>query len=574
MSINEQFDELARQKLEERAFPFDEGAWQRAQQSIAAQGRRRRKPIWFAGGAVAVGLVLWLLWPGQDEPLVAEQLNTEVRPEASAEGPTLNVQEIGTSNGTVPEEAAHSTRLASEPESNGQAASVEGDAQYSDTRPFLEREAQPQGKAAVDLSNVTKAKETPQVPAELVIETNESEVPLPPSEMVEEAKGDAELSAVRKDAPEAAVVMMPVIEKEGGEQVGTLDSPKSEQAGEAVVEGALEGEESVRSESVIAERAEANPTSESATTTEPEAMRSVAKEDAPAETAQVTTPVDSAVNEPAVVMAVPPTDTAVGPLPDPTLGALVSPRSPWELSMLAGAFSTASKYVLPQVREWTSAPERTTGFAAEAVRMGRNFGYGAGLHYGTYADRLSTPEEARTEVDLARYWFLQGVDTTILIITGGDSASGYTGINVNTTVQVLRSAFDTTTTTAIVRPARTHLVRTSYVELPLLFDAHLVQGRWSIGVRGGPTIGMLTACSGALPSSSEGGYTDLDQAAVRQTIYGWTARAYLRYRFNSAWSIGLEPAARGQIVYAIDDQGARRRSTALGAMLSLSYRMR
>ncbi|MBL7957937.1 MAG: hypothetical protein JNM49_08250 [Flavobacteriales bacterium] len=574
MSINEQFDELARQKLEARAFPFDEAAWQRAQQSIAVQGRRRRKPIWFAGGAVAVGLALWLLWPRQQEPLVAEQRNTEVRAEARAEKPELNATGMQASSGTEPEEAARTTRPASEPESNGQTGSVALDLGEPDARPRPGREARKQQMATVDIPNMPEAAEMHQYPPVLVIEHNGSEEPLPPSVVEEEPKGDPELSLVRKDDPEAAEVTIPVLAKEGGEQVGSDDPLNTERAGEAVVEDALEGEGSAWNESVMAERTKENLAKESATTSEPEAMRALTKEDAPSEAAQVTTPVDSLINEPAVVTAALPNDSAVGPLPDPALGALVGPRSPWELSMLAGAFSTSSKYVLPQVREWSSAPERTTGFAAEAVRMGRNFGYGAGLHYGTYADRLSTPEETRTQVDLSRYWFLQGVDTTILIITGGDSASGYTGINVNTTVQVLRSAFDTTTTTAIVRPARTQLVRTSYVELPLLLDAHLVQGRWSIGVRGGPTIGMLTSRSGALPSGSEGGYTDLDQSAVRQTIYGWTARAYLRYRFNSAWSIGLEPAARGQLIDAFDEQGARRRSTALGAMLSLSYRMR
>ncbi|MEX1132537.1 MAG: hypothetical protein WEC15_04865, partial [Flavobacteriales bacterium] len=116
--------------------------------------------------------------------------------------------------------------------------------------------------------------------------------------------------------------------------------------------------------------------------------------------------------------------------------------------------------------------------------------------------------------------------------------------------------------------------RVSYVEIPLLLDAHLMQGRWSVGLRGGPTLGILTGRRGALPNSSNDGYTEFSDQAFRELMLGYTARAYIRYRWNAAWSIGLEPAIRGQLINSLDNGPLDRRSSAFGGMLSLSYRLR
>ena len=85
---------------------------------------------------------------------------------------------------------------------------------------------------------------------------------------------------------------------------------------------------------------------------------------------------------------------------------------------------------------------------------------------------------------------------------------------------------------------------------------------------------MLTTRQGSIPSNSDKGFTEFNDLAVRQFVLGWTARAYVRYRFNSAWSVGIEPAARGQFGNNLDALGTTRRSNAYGCMLSLSYRLR
>ena len=163
----------------------------------------------------------------------------------------------------------------------------------------------------------------------------------------------------------------------------------------------------------------------------------------------------------------------------------------------------------------------------------------------------------------------------MLIITGTDTINGqvvHTGQNVDITVGQLRSDLDSTLSSVRVREASERINRTSYFEVPLLLAAHLVQVRWNFGVRGGPTVGMLTQRQGSIPSDGEG-YTDFNDVAMRTWTLGWTARAYVRYRFNSAWSVGIEPAARGQLMDSFEHQGVTRRSTAIGGMISLSYRL-
>ncbi|HRD53403.1 MAG TPA: hypothetical protein PKY96_12225, partial [Flavobacteriales bacterium] len=532
MSLHDQFDELARQKLEERAFPFDEGAWQQAQQAIAAQKRNRRKPFWYLGGAAAVGVALWLLWPNAEEVRMAEQPRVESKTEAAA------MQAVDQGSAAVIERADEvqfeSAAVKQAPKQALRSSQI--GSSRSDAMPKAEDPVLP---ARVLNSSAQHPREAHVHVAEQKVNDAQST----------EAAGGTGVSDAAMGSQEATT-MDQIVVKHDPEQVALEDVSEGQvEDAVLVVNDERSDAHAVESPSktdaqATNEKGESQPISTGSSVNEVPRHELVRAAVAAGETRA---PEDSVQAAPALASTLLPFDSAAAAVPEPSLLPLVGARSPWEVTALFGAFSTSSKYVLPQVKDWTSTPERTPGYAVEAVRMGRNFGVGLGLHYGSYADRLATPEASRTEVAYSRYWFLQAVDTTLLIITGGDSASGFTGINVPATVQVLRSAFDTTTTTTLIRAARTQLIRTSYVEMPILLDAHLVQGRWSIGVRGGPTIGMLTARSGALPGNGEGGYTDLGGMAVRQTIFGWTARAYVRYRFNSAWSIGIEPAARGQL---------------------------
>ncbi|MBK8580672.1 MAG: hypothetical protein IPL86_02160 [Flavobacteriales bacterium] len=99
MNSNEEFDELARRKLEERQIPFQEADWQDARSRIDAQRGGGNKGAWITG-AVALLLVGGLAWYGtgssETAATVAANQNKEV-PSVKAEA----IEQNGTSNVTT-----------------------------------------------------------------------------------------------------------------------------------------------------------------------------------------------------------------------------------------------------------------------------------------------------------------------------------------------------------------------------------------------------------------------------------------------------------------------------------------
>ena len=61
MNVNEEFDELARRKLTERDFPFQEADWRQARQQIDAQRGGRNWAPWAIGGVLLL-VVAGLIW--------------------------------------------------------------------------------------------------------------------------------------------------------------------------------------------------------------------------------------------------------------------------------------------------------------------------------------------------------------------------------------------------------------------------------------------------------------------------------------------------------------------------------
>ncbi len=269
-------------------------------------------------------------------------------------------------------------------------------------------------------------------------------------------------------------------------------------------------------------------------------------------------------------------DSAALATPEPT--PIIDPRSPFELSILGGSMFTTSHYSGPLSQDWNSTiePQQTLASGVEIMRMGRNFGIGSGLHYSTYAERIITQQLDRSESAEHHYYFLSPVDTTLLIITDSTFVNGewyYTGESIYTTVHVLDEGYETITTNTRVRDARDQVNRTSYLEIPLLLDAHLTQGRWSLGLRGGPTLGVLTMHRGSVPHT-DAGYLDLADQDLRSLVIGYTARAYIRHRFNAGWSIGLEPMIGGHLMNSFADDALVRKPSSFGGMLSLTYRIK
>ncbi len=560
MNEKNEFDALARQKLEGRVIPFEESHWLDMQQLIEAKrGKRRGGAWWFMGTAAALVLAAWLLWPANtDRAIVTEQVTVptadNVGQGSEPMAPTSTSEEkdqpaATNTLGATSEASETSTSTPADRRTEGpEQDPVEQRASTANTHPARPLPLNNVVRHYTDGGNgrhATVASNTPAAPA--------VEPDGPVAKPATNADADLPIAA-----PPVTVVAEP-----------TAPSTTLEPTPSVPVVQTVSTPEGSDGTPVVKVEVNEPPTP-------PATQPSIAPPPSDPEPIAMGTVVDTsgtASNE-----ALTNTSDSIGttPAPTPIPPPLVSPTSPWEVGLLAGLFNTTSTYGGGSSATWDVAPQRTFGAGGELMHMGRNFGYGTGLHYGTYADRLRTPEAYRTVVNTSSSWALNYIDTTILVITGstindqGDTI--YFGQNLNTTVGVLRMDMDSTFEQVRVREAREIINSTSYFEVPLLLDAHLVQGRWSLGFRGGPTVGMLTQRRGSIPAEGEG-YTDFNEVALRSWNFGWTARAYVRYRFNSAWSVGLEPAARGQLVDALEERGVTRRSSAIGCMISLSYRL-
>jgi len=253
-------------------------------------------------------------------------------------------------------------------------------------------------------------------------------------------------------------------------------------------------------------------------------------------------------------------------------------RTPFELSLMGGAFSTTSDYRGRGTETWQASTERqnTPGFGLEGVwNISTHFGLGIGAHYTSYKERLVSGELHRTDEILSNNYFWISHDTMVLTVVDtvviGATEYFVTEL-VPMTINELGIDTDTTYSTTLLRERRSVVNAVNYVEIPLLLDAHTSCGRWVFGVRGGPTVGLLTSKQGSIPGEGEAGYADLNERTFSSMTLGATARAYARYRLSSAWSIGLEPTWRQQLGNAFGDADVQRRGNAFGGYLSLSYR--
>lgn len=556
MNVNERFDELARQKLEERAFPFQEEAWLDAQRAIRANQKRRLGAGWYISGIMAVGIAAWLLWPSNESVQVVESIDQGTGVELNNgenTAPNQTREEAGTTNALgSPSEAEHADESTDITQQAGSA-----------------QRAQSGRIAPIEQPATTSRPLTPnQRSTDIVMASGATEEAITNREAVHDAVADQVLPLQDNSVTDLHIAA------DGGFSPSTAEHPEQQSVAVADSDSSAPATNRAVNEELVITGSKSDDGIPAQTFNGLSTNPTVGNA---ADASSDTTVADEASPRTAdsSVVASMPSDSAMSAPPAlPVAPPLVTPQSPWEISVLGGIFRSNSTYTGQGTDTWSIAQESSWGAGAELMHMGRNFGVGTGLHYGTYADRLSTPEVSSTTTTIERFWYLANVDTTILLITGGDSLGGYTGISVPTTVQVIQSAYDTTSITTLLRRASERVNRTSYIEVPLLMDAHVVQGRWSLGVRGGPTLSLLTTRSGSIPREGDEAYADLNDVTMRQYVFGWTARAYVRYRFNSAWSVGIEPSARGQLFDGLNDLGITRRSSAFGAMLSLSYRLR
>lgn len=589
MNTENEFDALARQKLEGRSIPFDENHWVEMQAVLNAQKKRKKRfGFWLGGGAALLLLIggAWYLngtYKTYDGPrnevtelinknatnAKIEPANTTVDGENNGNSRTEGNNRIRSENvGSVDSTSGSATITNIELNDRHEAATfkeLNAPTLKSERRTGLKARTDRKGGSLESKPNSTTIARTTNDPA--IEEANGQVRPDPTLATLEEptletandpvvnSSTNAADERVRSDAETDHTGTAADVPRAGN----TIPSdPQILNAGSAVGEktGTNLKEPNIIDEKGLRANTENGASPAFADSTQ--AGKTELQVDSPA--------VEQAAN-----------DTSAK-TPEPTV-QLITPASPWEISVLGGVMRTNTRYTGANSDTWNSGVQQQWSMNAgmEVMHMGRNFGLGTGLHYGTYSERINANAVDNTTFNVINFWYLVPVDTTILVITGTttvDTVEYLTGISIDTTINVITRGSDSTAVNEHVRDAREIVNKVSYLEIPLLLDGHLVQGRWSLGLRGGPTIGLLTGRRGSLPNDTGNGYTDFTDQAFREVVFGWTARAYVRYRFNAAWSIGIEPTMRGQFNNTLGNGDLMRRSTAYGVLLSLSYRLR
>ncbi|MBX2979987.1 MAG: hypothetical protein KF905_11885 [Flavobacteriales bacterium] len=533
MRPDEQFDELARQKLDARSFPFEEAHWAAAQALLDQQRAGKRRGFWYFGGiaALLIGVGIWWL--------------------ASPSAPVPPTEEVRSISATPPTGDSHQDRQ--EPkqtivEQPGTTATSAPSKQNSTTNEPLD------GRNATMTNSAQPA---------VAQRSKQTTAPGPDTA----AKGHQTASApstmnTSADASQEAELQSGSHQHRSTDTVHTADTGIADHGAEAPTTHTRTTTSTSLNESTA-------PAPE--TITEAANTAAISAEGTSSEADEDSIMLDAATLSTA-------RDTAEQlVVQQPLLSAVA--RSPWELSLWGGLFNTSSRYGAQDAANevQVSGAETRWGVGFEAVHMGRNFGLGTGLHYGTYADAIALDERNRIDITSSRYWFLAPVTTTILVVTDTVFLNGapyFVGQSVDTTVLVIQSAYENDTSTTRLRDALSTVTTSSYFEVPLLLDAHLTQGRWSLGFRGGPTVALLSGRSGILPNSSGFDVAPVSEQTFRQVMFGYTARAYIRYRWNAAWSVGLEPLLRGQFGNGLNSDALSRQSSAAGVVMSVSYRMR
>ncbi|MBS1938474.1 MAG: hypothetical protein JSS84_11765 [Bacteroidetes bacterium] len=555
MSLNEEFDELARQKLAGRNFPYQEGDWQQARALIDAHRGGRKRGAWFvAGGALL--LLLGLVWTFMNGPAKPGRQVAEA-PTPGAPPPTM-------APGAA---AAHAPAAARpHPEHRPPADTVVAEAAGGPERPSATRTISSRARPGM---TAARAKAGIAGPAQGAA-ANPFRTPAAGANGRHtggSTTGGAAQEIHRHNAADTTAARASGTNARGSDAFAQAESRPPEAQPAKAAGTASPG--TANTASPWAERP-AGPLP-AAQTPVPHDLSGTGEHEAGAPASQLDTTAGLSVTQ-----CLPQDSASATPPPAPP--PIIPSRAPWEVSLLGGLFSTASRYTGSASATWSADVGRAQGpgFGAELMHAGRNISIGIGMHYGSYAERIRAGAVDAASTSLNQYWYLHPVTTTVLVIT--DTLPGappsYTGHTTTTTVNVLAQGTDTVVTSRRLRDARDLVNRVTYLELPLLVDAHLVQGRWTLGVRGGPSVGLLTGRRGALPNPAGDGYLALNDVAFRELTLGYTARAYVRYRFNAAWSAGVGPALHGQMLNSLAGAGLERRSTAIGALVDLTYRLR
>ena len=522
MNRPEEFDDLLRGKLQEREFPFEEAHWADMQRRIAEDKRRKRRPILFfliAAGLLG-GVGAWYATSDTSDSNVAQRVQPSTE--------TSSTSEVNSSEHTEPD-SKHTTTI----------------------RP-------------------AETPEAPAAPADQLSskETNTVEAPTGTSTPSKPATPRSEQSVQAPKSPSANDHGQPLIPQ----QTTTIASSSVRFA------PPVEEPDNVTDPAISDPPATTPPVTpaEAATATATDTPSSVVPEATNADTLTDTFS-DSFADDLFALSAdleerYPPKDSATA-TQDPNAPPPAASKYVWRISALGGLQRSFNDH--GDVPFGTAYTPLNTGLGgAEFMRMGSHFGFGSGIHILSYAEDLDRQELFKDELSFTTVYSLTPMSVTVpgivdTVFVGGDTY--YVTTPVDTTILVLESDIDTTLTRITTQDAERVRNVLSYVEIPLLLDGHFDTGKWSFGVRGGPTLALLTGRSGAVPRDGLATLMPAEDAPFNSLSFGYVARLYVRYGLGTHWSLGLEPGVRGHFTQALTEAGYSVRPQAYGLHFSLTY---
>lgn len=533
MNKENEFDRIAREKLAERSFTFQEGDWAAIEQLIA-QGRKRRGLGWWYTLA-AVALVAPIAWYVLQEPTTEAPALVHVpaaQPSDTANAPTQAPDRNNTT--TSAERSTDAERMV---ESSAPLGSSPASAPAQSAVPAQQAPATASGKTQA--TTRPRPANTRTGNASLGTSPTIAQA-TPPSSGAVPAEPIAH--AASSDASEAAVTVATAATTEAN--TAPLDNPHPVvQPDVATAPGSEE------------------PASAVAPSGETEGTSGVTPADAQSPLAPGNAPLAQ-------------DSTAAAP---PTIVAKAV--RPWalELTGLGGAWASAPRYSGTETDPWRNDVHSrlAPAYGAEVALQRGWFGVGTGVHATTYSEAVQQERQQTSNTSVDTSFGLTPTPATITIIIDTiiqGPATYYVTQTIDTVLNVLTTEYDTTTTVTVLREGIDRVNRVSYVEVPLFLDLHTSAGRWTFGARGGPFVGFRTEQRTELPGA-EGANGNLADATFRSTVFGWSARVYARYRLTDRWSLGVEPGMRGSFGDVMDTPGITRRNSAWGAWLSLSYRL-
>ncbi|MBK8709550.1 MAG: hypothetical protein IPN30_13875 [Flavobacteriales bacterium] len=598
MSERNEFDELARRKLEERGSIFRESDWSAAERLIAAQ--RRTSGGWkhWAIGAVALILIGAATWWINADPAAEKQLGytalQHANGSASVAPPVDRVESEPASNSdqqNAQQDGAGTENSIKSPSTNAPKLSGTGTtdismpaisaSQHRSSTPKKSKkdrsrgtEPSPTGRSSAPVDSESETTLLPKDADTFTALLTREDPPVITDDQEEETTSAPNTNAVVPNLDPVSTNEPASDTTDGSSDLET--SARTTVATEPPLGEEMEGVDEMHPMSILQDRTEevvgmeVPGVYEAPPTTEPGSDRTNAEGGHAEAVIGVESDAMNSTRTQDSALTVPP---EVSPM------SVVPASSPWEIGVLFGGLRSTSKYTDGNSAEWSDGLKGhwAPAFGAEVMRMGRNFGIGSGIHYSTYEEELTVEARSLTNTVIRDSNYFQPIDTTLLYVLGNvviDGQEWYVTESRDTTIIFLILGTNTFSSTRQLIDALRVVNRVSYVEIPLLLDAHVTQGPWMLGLRGGPTIGVLTGRRGTLPNAEFDGYTPFTTEQFRRTQLGVTARAYIRYKFGNGWSLGVEPTWRTQLGNAFSSGDLVRTNSGVGGMFSVTYRLR